>query len=360
MSINVYTEWGNLKEIIVGDCVNIDQYNVEFSFKLFFHDNIKDQILKESISLQKRVIEQRQEDLDGLAKTLQEMGINVLRPRKLDRIASFKTPYFEDYSRPVDNPRDQVLIYGDRIIETPCIWRGRYFENDLMKDIFQKYFDRGARWTTAPRPMMKDESFDLSYVQRDVQSTIDWGYYDKLEKSYEIMFDGAQCLKFGRDIIMNVSNKNHKLGAKWLEKALGSAVKVHTVELTDHHIDGMFMPLRPGLLLFNASGMKEQTHKLPPGLQKWNHVVVPHPMGNHSGPISLASSNITVNVLPINDKKVMIFGNSLEECHPLGELLCAEGFEVVPTVLRHSRLFGGGLHCVTLDTVREDEPLSYF
>ena len=155
------------------------------------------------------------------------------------------------------NPRDQVLIYGDEIIETSCIWRMRYFENDLMKDIFREYFLKGAKWSCSPRPVMNDESYDFDF--KDKLSEIENGPF----KQFEIMFDGAQCLKFGEDILMNISNRNHYLGYLWLKSHLGKEANVHPVCLTDHHIDGMLMPLAPGTLLINASSMKQKLDRLP-------------------------------------------------------------------------------------------------
>jgi glycine amidinotransferase len=361
MGVSIYTEWGELKEVIVGDCFNIDRYNVDLSFRLFFHENIKDQLLKNHVGLQKRLVEQRAYDLDQLAETLKKESIVVKRPEKLKKIKAFTTPEFSDHLRPVDNPRDQTLIYGDTIIETPCTWRARYFENHLMKDLFIDYMKKGARWISAPKPMMKDGSFDLSYLNRDEAKDVDWDYYDSLEKNFEVMFDGAQCLKFGKDIVMNISNVNHKKGMVWLQRVLGDKVQIHEVNITDHHIDGMLMPLRPGLLLINEKTMENQLHKLPKGLQNWDTVQAPSitaPLPKDS--VALASENISVNVLPLSEKKVMVFGRTKEEAAPLAEILESKGFECTAVQLRHSRLFGGGLHCATLDTIRVDSPESYF
>ena len=88
MAVNIYTEWGKLKEVVVGDCVNINSYNVDLSFRYFFGDNIRDEFLKNNITLQTRLIEQRKEDLDAVAKSLEELGIRVHRPRKLEKIES--------------------------------------------------------------------------------------------------------------------------------------------------------------------------------------------------------------------------------------------------------------------------------
>ena len=358
MAVNIYTEWGKLKEVVVGDCVNINELNVDLSFQYFFNDNIKDDILKNSIPLQTRLVEQRKNDLDQLAKSLEDLGIKTHRPRTLKKVEKFTTPNFEDWTKPIDNPRDQVLIYGDQIIETSCLWRARFYENDLFKDIFTDFFNRGAHWVCSPRPELKDESFDLSYVRKSEHSKIDWTHYDGLQKKFEIMFDGAQCLKFGKDIVMNVSNENHKLGAKWLARHLEGKANLHTIEITDHHIDGMFMPIRPGLLLLNHSSMKEKVSLLPKALQKWDHIYVPGPALETQNAPMLASANILVNVLPLSEKITGIFASTKEEARPLEKVLKQCGQEVIIFPLRH--LFGGGLHCATLDMIRDEVCEDYF
>lgn len=306
------------------------------------------------------MIEQRNEDLNDFAHKLESLGIKVFRPKILDQMTEFKTPYFSDFTSPVDNPRDQILIVGNEIIETPCIWRRRYFENDLMKDIFMHYFKLGAKWTSAPRPTMASESFDLSYVKR-ADSKVDWTEYDGVEKKFEMMFDGAQCLKFGEDIIMNVSNENHRLGHEWLQRHLGELYKIHPIALTDHHIDGMFIPLRPGLLLINPLSMNAKRDLLPRELQKWDIIEVPeeHKAIENFSPM-LASANINVNVLPLDVDKVIVFSESDEGPTALMKKLEKKGITPIPVRLRHSRIFGGGAHCASLDTVREDKRESFF
>lgn len=358
MKVNIHTEWGKLREVVVGTCYNISDINVDTSFRLFFLKNIEDKLIGNSIKLQKRLVEQRQEDLDGLALTLEKMGILVHRPKKLDLVKEFKTPNFSDVLCPVDNPRDQSLIIGNEIIETSCQWRRRYFENDLMKDIFYKYFRNGAKWTSAPRPMMSENNFDFSNMPWEENPEL----RAKVNEShnFEIMFDGAQCLHFGKDIIFNISTKNHELGADWLERHLGDSYKIHRVYITDHHIDGMFMPLRPGTLLINPLSMEDKLHLLPKELQKWEILKVPFSHSEVQGDINLASANINVNVLPLSEKKVLLFSTTGEVDTPFAEMLATKGFEPVTVRLRHSRMFGGGLHCATLDMNREDELITYF
>lgn len=344
-SVHAFTEWGPLKEVIVGNCVHLTRKNIDLSFKLFFADNLKDQLIENSIILQEKIIAQRMEDLDAMAETLEKEGIIVHRPLPITEVKPFVTPHFSSHTTPSDNPRDQVLIWGDHIIETSPLLRTRYFENDLFKPLFNSYFRHGSKWVCAPRPLMKDSSFDQGNTQN--------------ENEIEIMFDGAQCLRFGKDILMNVSNKNHQLGYEWLTRELDGLAKIHPVNITDHHIDSMLMPLRPGLLLINPTTMESKIKELPSELQKWNRIKVPV-LAEKNNDIALASANIYTNVLPLSEKKVMIFAHDPKEVTPLADTLTKHGIDVLSIRLRHSRLFGGGAHCVTLDTVREDGPESWF
>jgi glycine amidinotransferase len=346
--VHAYTEWGTLKEIIVGNCVHLTRENIDLSFKLFYAENLKDQLIENSIKLQERIIAQRMEDLDHMAATLRKEGIVVHRPLPINEVKPFATPHFSSHTTPADNPRDQVLIWGDRILETAPLLRTRYFENDLFKPLFKAYFRNGSRWSCAPRPLMTDDSFADSKHAR--------------AEKIEIMFDAAQCLRFGTDILMNVSNENHELGFQWLSRELKGEAKIHKVSLTDNHIDSMLMPLRPGLLLINPTTMKDKLHLLPKKLQKWDILEVPTLAQEHKNSnkdVLLASANIYTNVLPLSEKKVMVFAHNLEEITPLIDLLAKNGIEPLPIRLRHSRLFGGGAHCVTLDTIREDKPQSF-
>jgi glycine amidinotransferase len=311
--VNTFTEWGRLQEVIVGDFRNytipkrLD--DVETSFRSFYHDNIWSNVRRFRLyklnvyaddirTYPEQIEEERTEDLDGIARLLESFDVVVKRPRAMTEIKEFRTPDWANVTSPCGNVRDQFLIIGDEIIETPPVMRGRYFENDHVKHIFLDYFRRGARWTVAPRPLMLDESFDRSYFDENPPG------FDA--NNFEIMFDGAQCLKLGTDILFNVSNQNHVLGAIWLQRHLGQRFRVHQVRIADVHIDGAALPLRPGTLLVTRRAY-EHRDLLPPALQKWDFIV----------------------------------------------------FADEPARLRHSRLFAGAFHCSTLD-IRRDERLETY
>lgn len=356
--INIHTEWGPLKEVIVGSIFNTSDHNVDLSFKVFFNDNIKDILLKKSISLQKKLSEERQEDLDNLADVLKGLGIKVHRPQKLHEVKEFKTPNFTEHTSPCDNPRDQVLILGNKIIETPCIWRKRYFENDLLKEIFYPFFLNGAPWICAPRPMMRDESYDLSYSKNNINIEEELKQNQNSNK-FEIMFDAAQCLKFGRDILMNVSNKNHELGLQWLRSIIGDEYRIHPVHLCDHHIDGMLMPIAPNRLLINMGTMPQKISLLPKELQDWEMIQVDLAC-REQYETNLASTNIYTNVFPIAPNRIITFNESTSPDPLFAKKLEKNKIDFIHVRLRHSRLFGGGAHCATLDLYREEPLEDYF
>lgn len=362
--VSTYDEWGRLREVIVGDFRNytipkrLD--DVELSFRSFYHDNIfrgvhnlqkyKLNVYAEDMDVYpEQVEEERAEDLDNIAALLESLDIVVKRPLPMTEIKEIQTPDWVNVTTPCGNVRDQFLVIGDEIIETSPMMRGRYFENDHVKHLFLDYFRRGARWTVAPRPRMLEESFDRSYFDGNEPG------FD--EDNFEIMFDGAQCLRLGTDILFNVSTRNHVLGAMWLQRHLGERYTVHQVRFTDHHIDGVLLPLRPGTFLIHRRIQEKRDELLPPALQKWDAIVfADEPAGTAADEEALlASKSINMNVFSIDEDRVLINKNAVNTMRALERA----GLTPVPAQLRHSRLYAGAFHCSTLDIRRDGGLESY-
>lgn len=349
--VNSFTEWGRLEEVILGSHYRTQIGNFDTSMELLFHDNfarLKRKHPTKSYTICSQLVEEREEDTAEVAALLVSLGITVRRPEPVTDVKHFTTPYWSAVTKACDNPRDQVLIVGDRIIETSCLLRNRYFENDLLKPVLYDYFRRGARWICAPRPMMTEESFDRCYVE-DRPSVS--------SPTHEIMFDAAQCLRFGRDIVMNVSTENHELGFQWLRRELEGEFRLHKVSLVDNHLDGAMMPIRLGTLLVYDK-MRGREHLLPKPLQKWNrlHILDEDRARYSEEELLLASTHTAVNVLPLDEERLLINEFATETIR----LLEKTGFTPIPVRFRHSRIFAGGLHCVTLDVRRRETLEDYF
>lgn len=379
--VNSFDEWSPLKEVVVGSPVNFKLPDIEISFEAFFYENAHAAFYYPSYSdglqataegdlrpryeVKRRYLEELNEDVESFAATLRSLGIVVHRPVTLPEVPRFSTPYWEASSTPALNVRDQAIVMGREIIETPPQIRARYFENDLLKPIFYRYFEAGSSWCSMPRPVMTDNSFDLSYIEEVGRQMVATQAVPNQEASpydvgYEIMIDAAQFIRLGKDILVNVATRNHELGLTWMLRHFGDKYNFHRLDrITDNHIDSIILPLRPGLLLLRHPRFLEM---LPASLQKWDVVYAPEPdkgsFPEYDGDdLVLSSKYIDLNVLSVDENTVVV--NSL---FPDLIKLLEEGygFDVVPVQHRHRRLFGGGFHCFTLDTVREGSLEDYF
>ena len=376
MQLNSCDEWSPLKEIVVGTAENYTSHERELSFDLFFHDNLAGDNASRSewyyprlsargeraggdgrVPIKDRYVAELNEDLQGIVEALESLGVTVHRPAGVTATtAEVATPAWSASVVPALNVRDNTLILGDEIIETPPMVRSRYYETHLLKPVFQEYFRRGARWTVMPRPFMTDASFDLSYARASTAGgptePIEDPRPSPYDVGFEMMFDAAQCLRLGRDIVANIATANHALAVDWLERHLDGRFRVHRVHrLSDSHIDSMVLALRPGTLLVRSAEVAE---KLPEALRKWDLIVPPPPEGDNfprydDDDLVLTSPFIDLNVLSVDPTTVLVN----DACPELARELERQGFTVVPVRHRHRRLFGGGFHCFTLDTVRE-------
>ncbi|MBA6439079.1 glycine amidinotransferase [Streptomyces sp. GMR22] len=375
MPLNSFDEWSPLKEVVVGSALNYASHERELSFDLFFHDNlvrsewyyprlsVAGDSEKEGtrgaadrLAIKQRYVDELNEDIEGIVKTLESLSVTVHRPLDVDQAtARVQTPAWSASVVPPLNIRDNTLILGDEIIETPPMIRSRYFETQFLTPVFTEYFRRGARWTVMPRPLMTDASFDRSYANASAggpTEPIADPQPSPYDVGFEMMFDGAQCLRLGRDIVVNVSNDNHAMACDWLERHVEGRFRIHRVyRLSDSHIDSMVLALRPGTLLVRSAEVAEQ---LPEPLRTWDLIIPPAPESNDfpqydDDDIVLTSLFIDLNVLSVSPDTVLVN----EACPELIRTLERHRFTVVPVRHRHRRLFGGGFHCFTLDTVRD-------
>jgi len=367
-TVNSHNEWDPLEEVIVGDGFPTSLPLLDLSFNLFFHDNLRNTNQKQYefgnppyYSIKKRHCEEHSEDLEKFCELLKSLNIKVRRPKKPQRLEQIKTPLWSSNNHPALNVRDMAMIVGDTIIESSPVCRFRYFENDFLHHLFLEYFKGGSKWIQSPKPLMTDNSFDLSYINEDDGKQ---HYIDLQRKThymdcgYEIMFDTANCVRMGKHILMNVANENQKLGAQWLQNTLGNDYKVLTVSLTDSHIDSSFLPLKPGVAIVTREYIKE---KLPPELQSWDIIYIPMRDRSEedykSQGIKLASPRVELNVFSISPELIV--------CHSeyekiLNKLLKKHNIEAIGTPFRHCEIFSGGHHCTTLDIRRKGILENYF
>jgi glycine amidinotransferase len=356
--VSSHDEWGALEEVIVGTPYHLD-YHDDLSFRLFFHQNLPRpgespaaraaaNRLFRNVPPGNQLRDECQEDLAAFVQVLEDYGAAVRRPDVLTSVPTVQTPC---WSAPMGHalmPRDLFLIVGDEIIETSPAVRARYFEADLYKELFTGYFNQGARWTLAPRSRLLERNFDFSYVLRH-----GFGGNVPADPFHEVMFDGAQILRFGQDLIFNAATENHRMGARWLTRHLHGRNRVHVVEIADNHIDASVLPLRPGMLLMHQGVDRDA---LPAPLKTWDVIWyewLDQPVEIvQDGVPFLASQSVGMNVLSLDEQHVVV----QDIQGPLIRDLERHGFTPIPVRWRHGRSLGGGFHCVSLDIRRRSTP----
>lgn len=370
-ALNSYDEFTRLDEVVLGRAEHYTDHHTDTSWRLFFYDNVAPVLGRhagpsgeELLPIPAQLVDELNEDLVGLADALTGCGVNVLRPAAPGKDVDIRSPYWDARATPPLNVRDQTIILGKTIVETAPHVRARTFENDLLKPVFYRYYEAGgANWLSMPRPALARDSLDTGYFTRqglDVARATDGEMAGVIEGlGLEMVFDGAQCMRLGRDVLVNVANHNHELALRWLQDNLRD-LRFHRLNaMADNHIDSVLVPLRPGLMLLRSP---EYLKYLPEAMQSWDVIYAPETDDSNFPDYSdlgfvipIGSRYMDINLLSVDEDTVIV--NSL---YPeLIDVLEGRGFTVVPVRHRHRRLFGGGFHCFTLDTVRRGGPEEY-
>ncbi len=340
-------EWDPLQEVIVGNPLRARFPTPDPSTRLAeFPDRPVEQI--PTGPFPRQIIEETEEDLDAFIAVLEARGVTVRRPDTWPHEARFSTIHWQSEGYYNYCPRDILLVIGDHIIETPNVIRSRAQESFSYRELLLEYLRSGARWYSAPRPMLLDSLFDVDPER-------------PTPRNDEPAFDAANVLRLGRDLIYLVSGTGNELGGQWLQTILGDEFRIHFLKDVYYgsHIDSTLVALRPGLMLCNPARINNDT--LPDVLKQWEIIYSP-PMetsikrdADYQSK-SIGSAWIDMNLFSISPELVVVDSDQVA----LIRLLEKHGVDVVPLKLRHARMMGGGFHCVTLDIRRAGTLQRYF
>lgn len=205
--VNSHNEWDPLEEIIVGRVegacvppltpeVKANTYEKWWPFytkyggKPFPNDHLA----------------KAAEQVAEFCNVLEHEGVVVRRPEPADFSMVYKTPDFESPGMYCAMPRDIILTIGNELIESPMAWRARFFEYRCYRGLMKEYFQKGAKWTTAPKPFMSDALYDLHYPITSVQDRHRLAAQGKfVTTEFEPCFDAADFMRCGRDIFVQRS-----------------------------------------------------------------------------------------------------------------------------------------------------------
>lgn len=357
--VNSHNEWDLLEEVVVG--------HVEDSIFPERHISLLGGTPQPMYDLmrfiggfprwpKKHFLNPAKEELEGLCELLKAEGVVVRRPGPLKHRKKVKTPHWTSRGHTLACPRDCFLVIGNEIIETPMSWRNRYFEREAYYDLFREYFDRGAKWTSAPRPLLRDSLYDHTFTVPGDGEVMRYVINES-----EIVFDAADFVRCGRDLFVTLGNVTNKAGVQWLQRHLGHEYRIHEIKTRSHqpmHIDTTFLPMGPGRALINPKYVDPKL--LPSVLDSWEILIAPEPLlvdgGLFDENATMCSTWLNMNILLLDKKRVLVEAAQT----PMIDALKNWGFEPIPCSLNSLGAFGGAFHCVTLDVRRSGALCSYF
>lgn len=349
--VSAFDEWSRLEEVIVGrvsgsvipdEPASMLQATIPEKYVPYFLANAGKPFPAEQIAAAER-------QLDHFVQVLTDEGVRVRRP---------DVPG-DTFAKPIRGetwetkggmyaamPRDNLLVVGDRIIEAPMSWRSRQNEGIPYAGLLGEYRDGGARWIQAPRPKLTDALYTPNWTADDHE-------FRSVITEAEPTFDAADFMRFGRDIVGQLSHVTNKAGVRWLRETLGPEYRVHIIQFADAHpmhIDATIMPLKPGLMLVNPERVpKALAERMKRSLFKgWDLVEVPRPVMPDDHVLYMTSKWINMNVVSIDEERVLVEA----EDGPMTKFFKDLGLKPIAVPFRHFNTFGGSFHCATCDVRR--------
>ncbi|XP_062506160.1 glycine amidinotransferase, mitochondrial-like [Corticium candelabrum] len=357
--VNSHNEWGHLEEIIVGrvEGARVPPFTSEVKATTYdkwwpFYQNHAGE------SFPSPHLAKAEAEVGEFCRVLEHEGVTVRRPDLQDQSFVYSTPDFTSSGMYCAMPRDIILTVGNELIEAPMAWRSRFFEYRCYRSLMKEYFQKGAKWTTAPKPFMSDELYDHDYPISSVEDRHSLAAEGKfVTTEFEPCFDAADFMRCGRDIFAQRSQVTNKFGIEWLRRHLGDDYRVHELSFRDPnpmHVDATLLAIRPGIVLSNPDRPCHQIDIFEKA--GWKVVHPPQPVMPDSHPLWMSSKWLSMNVLMLDENRVIV---SAKE-YPIHKMFESLGIECIKVDLRFANSLGGGFHCWTADVKRKGTLESYF
>jgi glycine amidinotransferase len=390
--VKSWDEWSPLKRVIIG---RPEGTNVPAPEPAWWYDLPKGGFPLGSWGpFPQEMVDAANEQMEYFVAQLEKRGVTVdrieIQPFMFNQPLQSPLGWTQLNAHGVNNVRDVTMIHGNYIVEATTVRRSRVFERFNLRPLFEQYFkeDPDVVHFAAPFPMLTDES----YVNISGKGAPDYYYYmenvwtdeEKLERLHnwefelsekEPLWDAADAMRFGKDIFHQGSCVTNKAGMDWLKRMFASlGLRYHHILFdspTDKtkpdnyhpwHIDVNFVPLKPGLCMYNPDWAPRTPEVWELFKQNdWELIPAARPTRVHKNEVYLTGlyegkSWISMNTFSIDEKTVCVEAGETAYIEQLEKL----GFEVVPIPYEKVIPFGGALHCTTLDVYRESECVDYF
>lgn len=305
MKIHSYNEWDTLREVIVGSATKANWPTHDPVWAKESQKTTWTQTPVPSGPVSQFIIDEANEDLEALCDLLRAAGVVVHRPQPMDFQAAGG---MYNYC-----PRDRLLIWGDSVIDPAMMYPCR----DMELDAYHNVVDSAVRYYHMPR-------------------------------HEGMILDAANVCRLGDTWLYLLSWSGNQAALEWLQHTMPHITIESCNFYSGVHIDSTIVPLREGLVMINASRVRPE--QVPKAIQGWSKIWVDDVVAQGFVDYPYASKWIGMNCLNIDSRTVIMDAAKSDLRRTLERL----GFTVIPHTLRHSRTLGGGFHCVTLDTWREN------
>ena len=337
----IWTNWDPLKEVVVGNC---------------FEGHARNKLA--------HILQETKEDLDALAEYLTKLGVRVHRPTVTRypeniNLGNFKVKHA---TAPIV-PRDQYLVYGNTVYQTYTSMPDRYLDSVNYNHIFKELFDRGHNWISQPPPVL-DTLVGKWWAEGDKI------YGEQLKE--QVLWHTATMFKCGDKLVTNTNGPGTQAGLEWMKRNLPADTIVNvgnTHQQGFGHIDhGWFMTNDNLVFCVNKDWVPEplrnkQIVELQDHFEKFDDTKFIADYQSTDGKFSDAWIDkwltewkgyaqevfFDSNVLVVDSHNV-IFSN----CQ-LGifKIMEQHGINCHVVPQRHGLFWEAGIHCLTLDLVRE-------
>jgi glycine amidinotransferase len=347
--IGAYTEWDPLEEVLIGDPLGAMRPGDMSVFDAVIppvHRHIVEQLFaNHGGGYPADLIEKARNEARELRALLNGEGVRVHTTEPIDSSRPLQTP---DWSVPnqfcASNPRDSLLLVGDLIIEAPMADRSRYFETFAYRKVLRELGGRGARWIAAPKPVLSSRSFVPDLKRNEHGHPTEW-----LTTEEDILFDAADFMKFGKDLIVSRSHVTNESGIAWVRRMLEPEITVHVVDTKNPyamHLDDTLVPLSQGRLVYSPDYFDPAA--LPDIFKSWEALPAPPVVISEKNRLGKLSGWLNINMLSLDEKRIIVERNQEHTIKFLKQL----GMEPVLCDFEHYFPFVGSFHCASLDITR--------
>ena len=332
--INV-DSWSPLKEVWLGDCYPKNFYNhLDSKVKDCFHE----------------ITEITQQDLKIVQSKLEELGVTVRRPF-YDNVEHYlKNGQLE---KPHITPRDFYFSHNDKLYFKDNFWGGR-------------------PWYAITHLYQQEKTINVEH-----------------RLTFDLQVSGSNIVKVGKDLYFDLwhENKSKETVVELFKQKVHPYFKDFRCHLLFNggHLDGCFTILKPGLILasnyfndyektfpgwevINLNKPEFQNFKKPnEGFHVVQHWYVPNDKTNNSFNEHIIKYALDwvgnfketffdINCLIVDEKNVLMLG----ENEHLSKTLEKKGINVHTVPFRARTFWDGGLHCLTVDILRDSTLVDYF